>query len=59
MITDAAQNTITASGLPVAQLRGLSTDTKPTTVQNGSTFIEMDTGNVYMFDLDGDQWVAL
>lgn len=44
------------------ELRGLSTDgDKPTTVGdktigNGSTFIEMDTGKIYFYDLDNEQW---
>lgn len=30
---------------------GLSTDQKPiTNVRNGSTFIEMDTSSIYLFD---------
>ena len=29
---------------------GLSTDTKPTTVDAGSTFLELDTKATYMFD---------
>ena len=37
---------------------GLSTDTKPTDgVRNGSVFAEMDTGKVYLFDAENDQWV--
>ncbi len=43
------------------ELRGLSTDTKPTEIggkkiDNGSTFIEVDTGKVYMYDLENKQW---
>lgn len=39
-------------------LFGLSTDTKPDEkIANGSVFIEMDTGTIYFFDLDGTQWV--
>lgn len=43
------------------ELRGLSTDEKPTElndkkIANGSTFIEMDTGKLYMYDLDNQQW---
>lgn len=43
------------------ELRGLSTDTKPTTlvgkpVANGSVFIEIDTGKVYMYDLTNQTW---
>lgn len=40
----------------VVELRGLSTDTKPTNVGNGSVFIEIDTGTVYMFDAQNKQW---
>ena len=38
--------------------RGLSLDSKPTTSQipNGSTFMEMDTGKVYMYDKENTQW---
>lgn len=32
------------------EFRGLSTDTKPTNCSNGSIFLEMDTGNVYVFN---------
>lgn len=43
------------------EFRGLSTDTKPLTIgdkdiNNGSTFIEMDTGKIYLFDLENKQW---
>ena len=42
------------------ELRGLSTDTKPTEdVENGTIFIEIDTGKIYMFDLENEQWVEL
>ena len=40
-------------------LRGLSTDTKPTNVPNGSTFIEMNTGKGYLFDEDNSTWHEL
>lgn len=37
--------------------RGLSSDTKPTAnVPNGSTFLEMNTGNVYIFDKENTTW---
>ena len=42
--------------LSVCELRGLSTDEKPTNVDNGSTFIEIDTGKIYMYDLEHEQW---
>jgi len=43
------------------ELRGLSTDEKPTeiengTIENGSVFIEIDTGKVFIYDLDNEQW---
>lgn len=38
--------------------RGLSTDEKPIkNVPNGSTFYEIDTKKLYMFDLYNAQWV--
>lgn len=43
------------------ELRGLSTDTKPTTIgdktiSNGTSFIEIDTGKLYIFDKENEQW---
>lgn len=45
------------------ELRGLSTDTKPTeingyTIGNGSVFIEIDTQNVYIFNETTQEWVG-
>jgi hypothetical protein len=45
----------------IVELRGLSTDTKPTeingkTINNGSTFIEIDTGKIYFYDLENTEW---
>lgn len=40
-------------------LRGLSADEKPTELPNGSTFLEMDTGDVYIFDEEHYQWRKL
>ena len=37
-------------------LRGLSTDTKPTGAPNGSTFMEIDTGDVYCYDAENNVW---
>lgn len=44
-----------------AELRGLSTDEKPTqignkTIGNGSVFVEIDTQKVYFYDLDSETW---
>jgi hypothetical protein len=48
------------------EFRGLSTDTKPTTytdenaqefiVDNGSVYIEIDTGTVFIYDLTSQEW---
>lgn len=43
------------------EMRGLSTDTKPTKIGdsdigNGTIFIEMDTGKIYFYDLENEQW---
>lgn len=36
-----------------------SADTKPTEgIYNGSKLVEMDTGNIYMFDQDSMSWVT-
>ena len=36
----------------------LSTDTKPTTgIRNGSSLIEIDTSDVYLFNEEGSEWV--
>lgn len=46
------------------ELRGLSTDTKPTdyfagyAVRNGSIFVEIDTAKLYMFDEEHSEWKA-
>lgn len=47
------------------ELVGKSTDEKPTEsldgylIMNGSTFMEMDTSEVYMYDADGKLWYKL
>ena len=58
-------NVSTISGDPAIMrgsldLRGLSTDTKPTeNIPNGSTFIEINTGKVYIFNEAGAAWVEM
>ena len=37
---------------------GLSTDTKPVNVPNGSRFTEIDTSILYFFDKTTESWVA-
>lgn len=46
------------------ELRGLSTDTKPTeingyTIGNGSVFIEIDTQDVYIFNETTQEWTGV
>ena len=46
------------------ELRGLSTDEKPVeiengTIENGSVFIEIDTGDVYIFDSVNKEWKVI
>ena len=39
------------------ELAGLKDDTKPTAaLATGSTFLEVDTGDVYAYDEDGGTW---
>lgn len=43
------------------ELRGLSTDTKPIEINdqkvgNGSVFIEIDTGKIFFYDLENEEW---
>lgn len=45
----------------LSELRGLSTDEKPTkidenNIDNGSVFIEIDTGKISLYDLDNQTW---
>ena len=45
----------------LVELRGLADDEKPTTIDgvdiaNGSVFIEIDTGKIFFYDLENEQW---
>ena len=56
MITNAGNsNTTIDTGW---DLRGLHGDSKPTgnEIPNGSSFLEMDTGDVYFWDKENSQW---
>lgn len=37
----------------------LSTDTKPTGFATGSTCLEVDTGDVYLYDEESAEWIAV
>ena len=46
------------------EFRGLSTDTKPIKktfplLGNGSTFMEMDTAQLWMYDEENDRWLNI
>ena len=44
--------------LYIADLFGTSLDTKPATgYATGSTFTEVDTGDIYLFNEDASEWV--
>ena len=44
-------------GVPVCEYAGLSTDSKPThNIATGSTFIEVNTGDAYLFDEVAPAW---
>ena len=44
----------------IYDVRCKSTDTKPTTdITNGSTLIEVDTGNIFIFDGESQTWNAM
>lgn len=47
------------TGKHVKEWGGLSTDEKPADAKNGSTFLEMDTGKVFMFDGANNVWREL
>lgn len=43
------------------EFRGLAGDTKPVEyngkkIANGSTFIEIDTGKVFLYDIESEEW---
>lgn len=43
----------------VQRFHGLSTDTKPTNCTNGSVFIEINTGTIYLYNAAAGAWVAV
>ena len=57
MIT--AKNSSVAGKGTATEYYGLSTDTKPSEVPNGSTFLEMNTGNIYIYDAANGAWLSL
>lgn len=48
------------AALYAAELYGASTDSKPTVgLANGSIFVEVDTGNIYLFNEAEASWTKL
>lgn len=48
-----------ATGIYLQDINGLSTDEKPTIgIATGSSFFEVDTGDVYFFDEDSGTWIG-
>lgn len=55
------KNTLSPTNLLQVEFRGSSQDDKPTTlkdglVENGSVFIETDTGDVFIYDGESETW---
>ena len=59
MITVKARDFNYTNGKDRVEGECLSTDTKPTTYANGSVLIEMDTGDIYMFNEAAGAWVKV
>jgi len=38
-------------------LFGLHDDTKPTNVNNGTCFVEMDTSAIFFYDAEHEEWL--
>lgn len=49
----------------ILELVGLSTDTKPlknidgVEITNGSSFLEMDTSNLFLYDEENHRWLGI
>ena len=56
------KNTLLETPTYQVELRGLSTDTKPTeldegVIENGSVFIAIDTQDVFLYDGENEEWL--
>ena len=57
MITMIKTELVDENNLKTNEYRGSSEDTKPTEgVGNGSTYLETDTGKLYIYDLETETW---
>ena len=58
MVTAVKTQKFRADGAQMVELYGLSVDTKPTRdIVNGSSFVEMNTGKIFLFDEENAQWL--
>lgn len=63
MVSVTSYNGKAVTGL--LEIVGLSSDNKPIKtvdnyyIMNGSTFLEMDTGIVYFYDEEAQQWIII
>ena len=56
MLTDADRHNTARPDAPHTYY-GLSTDEKPDAANNGSMFVEMDTGKLYFYDGENAVWM--
>lgn len=58
MAIDMISRNETPDGLTYVEYSGKSTDSKPTSVNfaSGSVFLEVDTGDAYLYDREGSEW---
>lgn len=49
----------TARGRDVKDYVCLSTDSKPANAANGAVLLEMNTGDIYVYNAAGETWVKL
>ena len=59
--TDSIKVTENGTAIFYGELRGKSTDTKPTEINgkkvgNGCAYVEIDTGKIFFFDADSEEW---
>ena len=40
-----------------SKFTGRSIDTKPTDVENGASYKEIDTGRIYRYDKENNRWI--
>ncbi len=59
MVRILTERAFTEDGKRYIESAGLSTDTKPDNVVTGSSFIEVDTSKVYIYNEDAQEWAEL